>query len=257
MTKDEVFRAWAPQGCEWTRWTKPVLFAHVRGRTSISDVAAEPHGLALSLSQVVPLDPLAAPYRSGHSTNTALVVDLQGAMAVHAGVAVARLGFRPVPLFNAYPTSPAAVDLWPIVDALEESATSVGAIALRKDAPPAFLLDAGRRAPGFVPSGVFDNRSVCTSFDFPTGGELTAHGIEHVVVLREALGAPIARDLSVVLARLQDHGLKIHEATTSDSREPVPIRVSMPSVFARVREALFRWSLSGTDEGAFGRTHAS
>jgi hypothetical protein len=152
--------------------------------------------------------------------------------------------------------SAAVIDLWPIVEALEDRAPSLAASTLRSDAPPAFLLDANRRASRRATAGMFDNRSVCTALDFPTGDELATHGIEHVVVLREAVGASLARDLTTVLVGFQDRGLKIHEAA-SNSREPVPMRVSKPSVFARLSETLYRWSLSRNDEGAFGHAHVS
>lgn len=265
MTKDEVFRAWAPGSAAWTRWAKPVLLAHagVVGSSSEGTVSAsegEETMAALTLSRVVPEDTSARTYRTpSRSASVALVVELPGALSVHAGVALARLGFRPVPLFNAYPAagSRGVVDVWPVVNALTRGAVPLAALALHDDAPPAFLLDANRRGATLVNPRLFDNRSVCTRSDFPTGAVLVAHGIDHVVVVRERTDVPIGRDLSIVLAAHEDAGLKIHEVTTSDSRAPILIRVPRPPWFARLAEALYRWSLGRSDEGAFGRAHTS
>jgi hypothetical protein len=252
VKRDEVFHNWAPPSSVWTRWVKPVLFAHVRTTQNPTPSGGQEPSLTLGLSDVVPPDPRGAPYRSGGRPNdTAIIVDLPGIDSVRAGVALAKLGFRPVPLFNAYPANgaAAAIDLWPIIDALIEGAAALGTLTLRDDAPPAFLLDANRRGPKSVGNRVFDNRSVCTTADFPTGRGLAARGIAHVVLLREATGA--------VLPRMQAEGLVVHETAPIEAREPAPLRVALPSAFARFWEGFFRWTLSPNDEGAFGRMHAS
>src|SRR5262245_58635126 len=89
MNERECFDIWAPPEAAWTEWAKPVLFAQMGAAT----------GAPLG-ELVIPDDPWAP--RDG---KTALVVDMAGAAAVAFGVALARAGFRPVPLFNTSPGS--------------------------------------------------------------------------------------------------------------------------------------------------------
>ena len=99
MNKEEIYSIWAPDESLWSRWAKPVLFAH------------------LDSSQI---DGTEAPGKVDWcpppAENVALVLDLPGAEGVLAGVALARCGYRPVPLYNAVP-----VPSWqPVVDPLTD-----------------------------------------------------------------------------------------------------------------------------------------
>jgi hypothetical protein len=161
-----------------------------------------------------------------------------------------------VPLFNAIPVDDggAAVDLWPIVRALEQGATTLATLALPDDAPPAFLLDANRRGLSRPPPGQFDNRSICTRFDFPPATELLANGIAHVVALTADFGAPLAADLASVLLGFQVAGLAIYHASSQPFGGPIAVELKRPSLWRRLNEKLHVWSLARTSEGAFGRT---
>src|SRR5439155_13241715 len=79
--------AWAPAGGTWSDWAKPAPFAHLP-RELPPDSDTPPPDLSW-----VP-----AP-----GERVALVVDLPRAASVHLGLALAGIGYRPVPLFNACP----------------------------------------------------------------------------------------------------------------------------------------------------------
>src|SRR5260370_21089650 len=155
MNKEEIFSAWAPDASLWSRWAKPVLFAHLDTPSfPLTEAAVEVSWPPAEIEKV------------------AVVVELPGAQGVLVGVALAAQGYRPIPLQNAVPLpfgqrlvdpltgrAVAAVDVLPILSALRKGAEQLAQLNLPSDAPPAFLLDANRRGDGRkIQPDEFDNR---------------------------------------------------------------------------------------------------
>ncbi|MCI0635416.1 MAG: hypothetical protein L0206_16095 [Actinobacteria bacterium] len=227
MNSEEAYQAWAPEQSPWSPWVKPILFANQPVWDDLG--AAEPDGIP------------APPWVSAIDPSTAFVVDLPGAEGVAWGVALARRGWRPVPLYNALPgesfaepgvDGSALVDVSSIVRAMRRATAILGQLALAEDRPPAFLLDAQRRygTGAAVRPGQFDNRSVSLPTDFPSGLFLRSRGIERVVLVQQAKTEPQV-DLAHTLLAWQEAGLSILSKTTSTDGPPEPIRVKRPSNF--------------------------
>ena len=240
--RELLYETWAPPASPWAAWAKPVLFAHVWMDAS-ADAAT-----SADVSAVPPAD-----------GTTAVVVDLPGAASVAVGIELARRGYRPVPLYNAVP-GPAgateAVDVRSIVTALSKTGAQVRQLGLPADAPPAFLLDAGRRA-ARVPlgPGVFDNRSVSLPTDFPSAGRLMAAGVRQIVFVQTGAVAPQA-DLAHTLRRWQEAGLTVRRtATGGGSTALVALSVARPGGFRSMWHTL-RWvvGLRRSPLGGFGGT---
>jgi hypothetical protein len=238
MTNEECFDAWAPEGAVWSLWAKPVLFAQ--------RVAVTPPGSPSSL-----------PDASGHlwlsqgGTRTAVVVDLPGVESVTTGLALARRGCRPVPLYNTSDGPSPLVNVAPIVEALASAALALRGITLQPDAPPAFLVDAGRARPT-VPSnpGSYDNRWVVFPQDFPSGTFLRSRGIAEVIVLHDRSG--IQEDLAHVLLRWQETGIRMLAVAPGDT-SPREFTVKKPSWFRRVwYRAIALAGLRRNNAGGFG-----
>jgi hypothetical protein len=130
MTREELFDAWAPTGGPWSDWAKPVLFAHwPRPLPAVADAPPA------DISWVPP-----------SAERVALVIDLPGAASVQVGLALAAVGYRPVPLFNACPPpvegepGVAVVVVEPILAALAHGGR-----------PAARLRPPGRRPAGVPP----------------------------------------------------------------------------------------------------------
>ena len=128
MDSSEIFETWAPTGGPWSPWAKPVLFAHITGPAKGSAVAGPDERLELA----------AAPL-----PGTAFVVDLPGPESIEAALELARLGFRPVPLFNGCPDpdflgkpDDEAVPTAPLLAALIDGADPLKTAGLPLDAPP-------------------------------------------------------------------------------------------------------------------------
>ncbi|MGH6689515.1 MAG: hypothetical protein ACREF4_02395 [Gammaproteobacteria bacterium] len=219
MMPENVYGAWAPAASEWSQWVKPVLFAHLPVTFDASaDVLVDN-----SIAQRLPSSDGA----------TALVLDLPGALGAQMAGPLAERGYRPVPLYNSCPppawmgqsesigsfsfsengppVGRAAVDVLPILQALQKNAPLLQSPRLPPDAPPAFLLDANRRLGqiGFISEpGAFDNRSISLPTDFPSSSFLLSRGIRRVVLAQQDAVEPEA-DLSHTLLRWQRAGVSI------------------------------------------------
>ena len=239
MTAEECFDAWAPVDAPWSLWAKPSLFAQLDGL-----------GLAsLTASPVQPLDLFWAPDAGGR---TAIVVDLPGAESVAWGVALARRGYRPVPLFNTSFGPASVVDAMPIAYALVAGAEALRGVTISREAPPAFLLDAVRMTPVVSPApGKFDNRWVVFPQDFPSGAHLRSTGVSEVLLLHDERG--LQEDLAHVMLRWQQLGIRLTAAGRDDAGRVRELHVQPPSMFRRAwYRALTVAGLRRNNAGGFG-----
>ena len=177
MDRVELYRIWAPLNSAWSPWAKPVLFA-ADPVTADAEVTAKVRPMLESLGSL--------------GSGTTFVLDLAGAAAVDAGLSLAdRYGVRPVPLFNAAIPPDGAAPVVPtheIRQQLSRAAAVLAKLELSPTAPPAFLLDANRRAPGVhkVLETFFDNRSAVFASDLPSARILREHGIHRCIIVRDA-----------------------------------------------------------------------
>lgn len=224
MTRDEMFETWAPTGAPWSGWVKPAPFAHLPGEFPPVDPTPE-----LDAAWAAP------------PTRIAIVVDLPGALVVQYGLALAAVGYRPVPLFNAIPPpTPEAlsvVNVAPILGALQHGAEALRRIPLPANAPPAFLIDADRQAIQNPPvAGAFDNRSIVFVTDFPSAARLAAQGLTSVLLFRESESG-LGDDLRFALQTWDRQGLPIIAAKwLSELGGPVPFTLPRSSWWTGFRQ---------------------
>jgi hypothetical protein len=239
MTNEEVFERWAPPQSIWSPWVKPVLFAQ-RGAAS-----ADPGG-APEWSQV-------DTSRIPRSPHRALVIDLPGREAALFGLALAGEGYRPVPLFNTCCGPNALVPAEVIPPLLVRGASYLAELDMPDDAPPAFLLDAGRMKGTASPSpGRFDNRWLVFPQDFPSATFLRAHRIESMLLVQTRGDLP-QDDLAHVLRRYQEAGLPIEVLNPASDAPRRAIRVQRPSLFRALAYRLFATiGLRRNSAGGFG-----
>jgi len=190
MDAEELFDIWAPADSIWSKWAKPAIFT-----TSASD------------SRPVSAHPLIDLYswRLGLGA-TAAIINLPGADAVIYGLSLAQQGFQPVPLFNSINGPAEVYNVSVVKSALTTGAETLRTLAIRPDAPPAFLLDS-TRLDGQAKPGMFDNRWVVFPQDFPSSTYLLAHGIKQVILVQAA--SLIDRDLGWVLGLWKRAGLEV------------------------------------------------
>ena len=108
--------------------------------------------------------------------------------------------------------------LIPLMLALAKGGLYLKTISIGPTAPAAFLLDADRMQPAVPPSpGKFDNRWVVFPQDFPSATRLRARGVSDVLVIHA--GKSVQEDLAHVLLRWQQGGLRLLQASPSDSSQ--------------------------------------
>ena len=242
MTREHLFDVWAPPSGAWSAWVKPVLFAHMRGAVR-ADAPPLPMGFTLD-------------WLSRDREGTMLVINLPGPLGVFLGLQLAlERGYRPVPLYNACPgpqrvdgpltqhdmgailSRDSALDVFPIMEAIDNGTAALERLNLPDDAPPAFLLDCDRRtgSPPFHPlPGKFDNRWVSLPTDFPSGNLLLSRGYKRTIVIQASL-LPPQEDLAHTLLRWQEAGMII-ESSGLDQPGSMPevIQVARPGFFRLV-----------------------
>lgn len=163
----EAFKSWAPVEVHWSQWAKPVLFT---GTLYDREAALE----------IPSIDWLPA-----FDRHTMIILDLPGERGVLEALALARHGYRPVPIYNGVAPdkhTQMAVDNRGIVTALFWGAKHMQNVSLPEDAPPVFLLDANRMNGTSKQVGTFDNRWCVFPQDMPSALYLKRHAIREVLV---------------------------------------------------------------------------
>lgn len=194
MTGKETFKIWAPAESKWAAWARPVPFAEIGGRQK-ADPAME----------------LAVPridYIDGALGGFAIILDLPGHGAIREAVALAMLGFRPVPLYNGTSGQKGAmalVDSDGMEDALIWGAKKLERLEIPEDAPPAFLLDSNRTHRFLMDASVFDNSWDIYEQDMPSAGYFLGNGIDRIIVK----GQSLQKDLAKILYKFQKKGMAI------------------------------------------------
>jgi hypothetical protein len=236
--KVETYKIWAPDDALWTQWAKPVLFARVPAYEMIVNARI----------REIPLSWIAE-----KNYYSIIVVDLPGRLGVEEGLSLARLGFRPVPLYNGVndPSNPPmVVDAMDIVTALFIGAEELRNLRIMPLARPAFLLDSKRMPDTMFKNqkipGWYDNRWCVFPQDMPSAAFLWSRGIREVIVRSDK----IRDDLAHVLLRYQDQGIGVFLCDGSDVKA---VTVHKPS---RFRSLFYRFKvifgLTRNPAGGFG-----
>jgi hypothetical protein len=234
MRPHELYEVWAPLDGKWSPWAKPVLFLHLEPPREVEPAVPE-------------VDVSWAP-RPGQGA--AIIVDLPGARAVSCAFALAKRGYRPVPLYNTHANPTGAIDLSAVLVTLRAVTAQLPGLNLAAEAPPAFLLDANRlSAQTALKPPVFDNRWMVFPQDFPSASLLLANNLRTAVVVQDMAGQP-RDDLRHVLLRWQEAGIEVRVKREGDPAGPETIEVSKPS---RFRSVMHRWTvLCGLRRNAAG-----
>ena len=142
---------------------------------------------------------------------TAIIVDLPGTDSIEMGLALAKKGYRPIPVYNGVEEQQGAratTDNQSIDIALFYGAKELGKLSIPDDAPPAFLLDSNRLLRYKIDDSVFDNSWDIYPQDLPSANYMKEQGIEKILVV----GDGISRDLKKILRGFQKKGLEIYRS---------------------------------------------
>ena len=233
-SKMETYKIWAPDNALWTEWAKPVLFTSV------------PTGELFANSP--PLEIPQISWISEKKYYTMIIVDLPGKQGVEEGLALAHIGYRPVPLYNGVvpPNVYHALSSFDIASVMFVGANVLRDLPLAPSARPAFLLDSNRMLGGGKIPGQYDNRWCVFPQDMPSATFLSRRLIREIIVRSDR----IQDDLEYILYRYQEQGIGISLCDGSGIKE---ITASKPSW---IKSLFYRFSvtlgLTRNAAGGFG-----
>jgi len=154
--------------------------------------------------------------------DAAIIVDLPGAESVLEGLALAKAGYRPIPIYNGtieQQGAKATVDNQTVGVALEWGAPILTKIQIPDDAPPAFLTDRNRLNRFKLEDSMFDNSWDVYPQDIPSAEYMLNNGINKVIIV----GDSFSKDLKKVLYAYQKK--KIQLFLTKGYEKPTKVKI--------------------------------
>ena len=209
MTVKELYKIWVPYGKKWVEWIRPVPFVEMNHYSKMYNHS----------EFFIP----AISYIDMTCENTAVIVDLPGMESVEEGIGLAKLGFRPIPIFNGTAEqngARATVDNQSAGIALALAVNELVKIELKDDALPAFLTDRNRLQRYKMDVSVFDNSWDVYPQDLPTAEYFLNNDIKKLIVV----GRDVAKDLKKILYDYQKKGIEIYHTNRYELPKKVRIR---------------------------------
>ncbi|MBQ8188375.1 MAG: hypothetical protein IJZ44_01195 [Lachnospiraceae bacterium] len=213
MTAKEIYRIWAPAGKAWVDWVRPVPFIGIGEHSK---------QYACSSFQVPRPDVSDEIYRDG-----AVFVDLPGEESVSMGIALAKQGYRPIPVYNGtieQMGSRATVDNQTVGEALLMASDELSQIEISDDALPVFLLDRNRLNRFKMEIALFDNSWDIYPQDIPSAEYFTEKGIQKIIIIGES----VSKDLKKILYDYQKKNIGIY--LTNGYEAPKMVKLHRPLV---------------------------
>lgn len=191
MTNKEVYKIWAPYHKKWTNWVRPVPFIY----------------LDENINEFIDYNIPHINYLSEILDNTAIIIDINGIDSIKEGIELAKIGYRPIPIFNG--TSPnkalSTTNNKLIEPLLIWGALELQKIKLKDDSLPVFLLDDNRLNRYKINRGIFDNSWDVYYQDLPSSKYFLNNNINKILVRANKIN----KDLNKILYDYQKNNIKI------------------------------------------------
>lgn len=210
MTGKEVYKIWAPNGAKWVDWVRPVPFVQIDDE----DFKIYKSG-NFSIPKINYINEL--------KKDTAIIVDLPEYYSISDGIALSKIGYRPIPVFNGTAQNKNArstVDNHAVEAGLIFGALELQKIELDTDAPPVFLTDSNRLNRYKVDISVFDNSWDLYHQDLPSAEYFIKNGINKIIIR----GNEFNTDLKKILFRHQEKGMKIYFTEGYDEPKEIKLK---------------------------------
>ena len=209
MKAKEVYKVWYEKGGIWKGWIRPVPFVGINTPQEIREV------IDYHLPQILYIDQM--------DVHTAIVIDNEGIDSIKEGLALAELGYLPIPIFNG--TNPnincqSTTDNRKIESLLIWGALKLKDISLSVNHPPVFLLDSHRLNRYKMNRGIFDNSWDVYPQDLPSYHYLKKNKITKIIVRSNHLN----RDLKKILYSYQIHHIDILFTTGYEKPKKIKIK---------------------------------
>ena len=191
MTNKEVYKIWAPYHKKWTNWVRPVPFIY----------------LDESINEFIDYNISHINYLSKILDNTAIIIDINGIDSIKEGIELAKIGYRPIPIFNGTSSNNAlsTTNNKVIEPLLIWGALELKKIKLKDNALPVFLLDDNRLNRYKINRGIFDNSWDVYYQDLPSSKYFLNNNIDKILVRANKIN----KDLNKILYDYQKNNIKI------------------------------------------------
>jgi len=246
----DLYRIWAPDNSIWSKWVSPALFAQIE--CSEGSTASNP----TLPSQIWPA--------ISTLSQAAAVIDLPGADAIRFGIALAKHGYRPVPIINPSPgpsllpfSHPSASNTSLSVNALANEICAATHVLQNLNLPstslPVFILDSKRlTGDREISKEIYDNRWMVFPEDFPSARFMLENAIKQVILVQEDRRPPQS-DLASVLIKWQRSGIDVLLKVTTATDAPYKITVSSANRLSEfIDHLLIFLGVSRKSVGGFG-----
>lgn len=209
MTGKDIYKIWAPVNKKWVDWIRPVPFIMIDENYKVEEYCN--------------LKEYKINYLEKYENNIAIIVDLPGLESINEGISLARLGFRPVPVYNGVveqKDSKAVTNNYIIGEGLIWGAEKLKQIEILDDAAPAFLVDSNRMNRFKMDDSYFDNSWDLYYQDVPSSEYFLKNNINKIIIR----GNKINRDLNKILFEFQKKGLEIYFTDGFDIPKKVKLK---------------------------------
>lgn len=212
MKNRDVYKIWAPTGAKWIDWVRPVPFVE------LGEYSKDYSFSNFKIPQLF--------YIKTNLDNTAVIVDLPGYESIEDGLALAKIGYRPIPVFNGTNEQKGAMattDNHAVEFGLIYGALELSKLEISKEALPVFLLDTNRLNRYKMNVSVFDNSWDIYDQDMPSAEYFLNNGINKIIVRSKK----VEKDLSKILYKYQQKGITILH--TQGFEEAKVIKIKKPA----------------------------
>ena len=211
MKAQEVYSIWAPKEVIWSQWVRPLAFVN------IDTTSAKRSRLNFQLPEIVDF--------TDTNQATALILDLKDHHAVLEGLALAKQGWRPIPIYNGTKAplgTLAIIDNQNIEYALLWGAEILENLFINPAAAPVFLLDSNRLKRYRNSVTMFDNSWDIYAQDLPSAGYFKEQGINKIIIK----GEKPAQDLKKIFSGFLKQEIEVF--FTKDLKKPYRLRIKRP-----------------------------
>ena len=217
MIGKEIYKIYAPEGAKWIEWIRPVPF-----------VAIDTYNRKPATDWIDRKELFLEQYKS----DTVIFIDMPGKESIELGISLAKIGYRPIPLFNGtdeQELSQAIVDTYIVESYLINGSEKLKNIQLKNDANPVFLLDSLRTNRYRANESIFDNSWDLYKQDIPTAKYFKENGINKIIVA----GNTIQKDLRKIFFEFQNEGIEIYITDGYTSIEKYVLKKTIKEKFEK------------------------
>ena len=195
MDRKNIFKIWAKSTNKWSAWVRPVPFMAINNSLKLyetNDFVI--HNIS---------------YLKDMNKDTAIIVDLPSDYSIKEGLALAKIGYIPIPIYNGtieQVNAMSTVDNTSLLYGIIKGACILKDLEISDDASPAFLVDTNRMNRYKMNVSVFDNSYDTYPQDLPSSKFFLENGINKIIIRSDK----VQSDLNKILYKFQREGIKIY-----------------------------------------------